>query len=158
MNTCYFKLSLHAIMGGIAALFLAGAFAADTPTHKVVDGISIYLGVLPAEMILGHPDSHTEAEMHGGIPAGEHHYHVTVALFDAATGKRITAAKVKAKVSELALSGTEKELEPMRIAGAISYGNYFRMPGAGIYRIRVQVRQPGVHAIEAEFEYQHGRN
>ena len=158
MSARYFKIVLHIIVGGIAALFLTGAFAADTPSHKVVGGVSIYLGVLPAEMILGHPDSHAEAEMHGGVPPGKHHYHVTVALFDAATGKRITAAKVKATVSELALSGTEKELEPMRIAGAISYGNYFRMPGAGIYRVRVQVRQPGVHAIEAEFEYQHGRN
>lgn len=156
MITCHLKPALHAIIGGIAALFLAGAFAADTPTHKVVDGVSIYLGVLPAEMILGHPDYHAEAGMHGGVPSGEHHYHVTVALFDAASGKRITTAKVKAKVSELALSGTEKELEPMRIGDAISYGNYFRMPGAGIYRIRVQVLPPGVHAIEAEFEYQHG--
>ena len=158
MNTSYFKPGLHAIVGGIAALFLAGAFAADTPSHKVVDGVSIYLGVLPAEMILGHPESHAEVEMHGGIPTGEHHYHVTVALFDAASGKRITAAKVKAKVSQLALSGTEKELEPMHLAGTISYGNYFRMPDAGIYRIRVQVRQPGVQPIEAEFEYQHGHN
>lgn len=145
-------------MGGIMALFLSGAFAADVTTHKVVNGVAIYLGVLPSEMVLGHPKSHTEAEMHGGIPAGEHRYHVTVALFDAVTGKRITGAQLKARVSEFGLSGIEKKLEPMTIAGAISYGNYFRMSGTGIYRIQVRIRRPGVaQAIEAEFEYQHAR-
>lgn len=158
MNTRYFKIALHLVLGGIAALFLTGAFAADSATHKVVNGVDIYLGVLPAEMILGHPHTHTEPGMHGGVPAGEHRYHVMVALFDAATGKRITGAQVKATVSELALSGTEKTLEPMLIADTISYGNYFIMSRTGIYRIRVQVRRSGVaQAIEAEFEYKHGR-
>lgn len=158
MNTPYFKTSLHVVMSGIMALFLTGAFAADVPTHKVVNGVAIYLGVLPSEMIMGHPHSHTDAGMHGGVPVGEHYYHVMVALFDATTGKRITGAQVKARVSELALSGTEKKLEPMLIADTISYGNYFRMSGTGIYRIQVQISHSGVaQAIEAEFEYQHAR-
>jgi len=80
----------------------------DNSRHQVAEGVDIYLGVIPAEMILGHPKLHTEAEMHGGVPVGEHRYHVTVALFDAATGKRITGAQVKASVSELGLSGIEK--------------------------------------------------
>lgn len=158
MNTHYFKISLHAIMSAIAALFLTGAFAADVPTHKVVDGVAIYLGVLPSEMVLGHSHSQAEAGMHGGVPAGKRQYHVLVALFDTASGQRITNARVKARVSELALSGAEKNLEPMHIADSITYGNYFRMPGSGIYRIRVQVRQPGGRDIEAEFEFQQGRN
>lgn len=158
MKAHYFKIFLHLVIGSIAALFLTGAFAADVPTHKVVGGVAIYLGVLPSEMVLGHPKPHTEAGMHGGVPPGEHRYHVVVALFDAATGKRITGAQVKARVSEFALSGTEKTLEPMLIADTITYGNYFRMPGTGIYRIQVQVRRSGVaDVIEAEFEYQHGR-
>lgn len=159
MNTRYFKTLLHAIMSVIAGMFLTGAFAADVPTHKVVDGVAIYLGVLPSEMVLGHPRSHTEAGMHGGVPAGKHQYHVLVAIFDAANGKRIANAQVKARVSELALSGAEKKLEPMHIADSITYGNYFRMPNTGIYRIQVQIRRSGVaQAIEAEFEYQHAPN
>ncbi len=158
MNTRYSKIALHLFIGSIAALFLTGAFAADVATHKVVNGVDIYLGVLPSEMILDHPQSHAEPGMHGGVPAGEHRFHVMVALFDAATGKRITGAQVKATVSELALSGTEKKLEPMLIADTISYGNYFIMSGNGIYRIQVQVRRSGVaQAIETEFEYRHGR-
>lgn len=159
MNTRHFKISLHAIMSVIAALFLTGAYATDVPTHKVVNGMAIYLGVLPSEMVLGHPHSHTEAGMHGGVPAGKHQYHVLVAFFDAASGKRIANAQVKARVSELALSGTEKKLEPMHIADSVTYGNYFRMSSAGIYRIQVQIRRSGVaQAIEVDFEYRHARN
>ncbi len=159
MNTRHFKMPLLFLIGGIMALFLTGAFAADSAMHKVENGVGIYLGVFPSEMILGHPKPHAEAEMHGGVPSGEHRYHVTVALFDAATGRRITDAQVKARVSEFGLSGTEKKLEPMTIDGTISYGNYFTMSGTGIYRIRLQIRRPGTaQVIEAEFEYQHARS
>jgi hypothetical protein len=127
MNTRYFKISLHTVMGGIAALFLTGAFAADVPTHKVVDGVAIYLGVLPSEMVLGHPHSHTEAGMHGGVPVGEHRYHVLVALFDAASGKRITDAQVKARYLSSPVR-RQRKLEPMHIADTITYGNYSGCP------------------------------
>lgn len=154
----HFKLSLHLVLGFIVAVFLSSAFAADVATHKIVNGVTIYLGVLPSEMILGHPQSHTEADMHGGVPSGEHRYHVMVALFEAATGKRITGAQVKASVSEVGLPGTEKKLEPMPINGTISYGNYFNMSGSGVYRIHVQVRSRDAEPnIEADFEYQHAR-
>ena len=126
----------------------------DSGQHKIVNGVAIYLGVMPSEMILGH----AEAEMHGGVPAGDHQYHVLVSLFDNATGKRITNAQVKANVYEIGLSGVQKKLEPMLTAGTISYGNYFNMAGANPYRILVQIRLPGsTGAIEAEFEYRHAR-
>ena len=35
MNTRYFKIPLHIIMVGIAALFLSSAFAADSSLHKM---------------------------------------------------------------------------------------------------------------------------
>jgi hypothetical protein len=45
-------------------------------------------------------------------------------------------------------------LDPMKIAGTVTYGNYFKMPSAGPYRIAVEVRRPGAaHMIEARFEY-----
>lgn len=157
-ETTYFASVLFGLLVAISGALPMTSYAADNSRHQVVDGVDIYLGIFPAEMILGHSEPHTEAEMHGGVPAGEHRYHVTVALFDAVTGKRITGAQLKARVSEFGLSGIEKKLEPMTIAGAISYGNYFRMSGTGIYRIQVRIRRPGVaQAIEAEFEYQHAR-
>jgi len=159
MPTPHLKTFLRAALAGIAALLLTAAFAADSSRHKVVHGVAIYLGVFPAEMILGHPRPHTEAEMHGGVPAGQHRYHVVVALFDNATGKRITGARVKANVSEIGLSGVQKKLEPMLVAGTVSYGNYFNMPATNNpYRINVQIELPGVvDVIEAQFDYQHAR-
>ena len=155
----HLKTFLRAALASIMALLLASAFAADSSQHKVVHGVAIYLGVLPAEMILWHPRSRTEAEMHGGVPAGRNQQHIVVALFDNATGKRITAARVKANVSEIGLSGVQKKLEPMLIAGTVSYGNYFDMPAASNpYRINVRIELPGVaEAIEAQFDYRHAR-
>ena len=158
MRTTYFASVLFGLLAAIMGVLPMTACAADNSRHQMVDGVDIYLGIFPAEMILGHPKLRAEAEMHDGVPAGEHRYHVTIALFDAATGKRITGALIKAKVSELGLSGIEKKLEPMLIADAISYGNYFRMSGTGIYHIQVQIRLPGVaQAIDAVFEYSHAR-
>lgn len=158
MKTTYFASVLFGLLTGILGVLPMTSYAADTSRHQVVNGVAIYLGIFPAELIQGHPRQHPEGEMHGGVPAAVHRYHVTVALFDAVTGKRITDAQVKARVSEPGLVGPEKKLTPMVIAGTISYGNYFKMPGAGIYRIQVQIRRPGVaQVIEAEFEYQHAR-
>jgi len=159
MTNPHLKTFLRAALAGIAALMLSAAFAADSNLHKVVHGVSIYLGVFPAELVLGHPGPHAEAEMHGGVPAGQHRYHVVVALFDNATGKRITGARVKANVSEIGLSGVQKKLEPMLISSTVSYGNYFAMPStSNPYRIQVRIELPGVaDPIEAQFDYQHAR-
>jgi hypothetical protein len=150
---------LHSLLAASLFLFAAAAAAADSNLHKVVNGVSIYLGVFPAEMILGQPRPRAEAQMHGGVPAGEHRYHVTVALFDNAAGKRITGAQVKASVPEIGLSGVQKKLEHMLIAGAVSYGNYFAMAAtSNPYRIQVRIELPGVaDVIEAQFDYQHAR-
>lgn len=155
----HLKTLLRVAVLSIATLLASAAFAADTATHKVVNGVAIYLGVLPAEMILGHPKPHTEAQMHGGVPPGKHQYHVLVSLFDAASGKRIGGAKVSVRVYEINLAGTQKKLEPMLVAGTITYGNYFNIPAANNpYRIRVLIELPGVaDVIETEFEYQHAQ-
>lgn len=159
MKTSRLKTLLRIAVLSIATLLAGAAFAADAATYKVVRGVAIYLGVIRAEMILGHPKPHTEAEMHGGVPAGEHQYHVLVSLFDAASGKRIGGAKVSARVYEINRAGTQKKLDPMLIAGTVTYGNYFNMPAtSNPYRIRVRIELPGVvDAIETEFEYQHAR-
>lgn len=158
MKASQFITLLRVAAISIATLLGTSAFATDTATHKVVHGVAIYLGVLPAEMILGHPKPHPEAEMHGGVPAGQHQQHVVVALFDNATGKRLSGAKVSAWVHEINLAGTRKKLEPMLIAGTISYGNYFNMATSNPYRVNVRIELPGVaDAIEAQFDYQHAR-
>lgn len=127
--------------------------------RQLADGIMVYLGVVPVEVVLEHVPQHLpphpEAQMHGGPPEQPQRYHVMVALFDAASGARISNATVTARVSELALAVTEKRLELMTIAGFATYGNYFPMPNAGPYRIEVRIRRPGVGGeVRTTFDYE----
>lgn len=129
----------------------------DSATSRVVGGVAIYFGVMPAEMVQGHPQGHPEATMHGGARAASgHRDHVVVALFDDSTGKRIEIAEVDADVMELGRSGQWKKLEPMRIAGTITYGNYFDFPSRDAYHIILKIRIPGrADVIETRFGHQH---
>ncbi len=140
------------LAAGVAAA--AGVTPADQP--QTVDGMAIYLGVLPAAMISGHPPQHPEAVMHGGIPRGKHRFHVLVALFDAASGARIAGAQIEAQVAEIGFAGTRRRLEPMVIAGTESYGGYFRLDGDNPFRVTLEIRRPGDQRVtHAEFEYRH---
>ena len=145
----------------LAALLAATAgtvWASDTAQHRVVQGVEIYFGMLPSEIFHGHPKEHPEGTMHGGVPVTANSYHLLVALFDPATGKRIGDAEVTAWVSESDKPGSPKKLEPMLMLGAASYGNYFNMPSPGPYQIHVQIRRPGISGvIEAEFDYLRAR-
>jgi hypothetical protein len=130
-----------------------GAFAAESMQN--VRGLSIYLGVMPAEIVQGHAREHDESKMHRGVPSDRRRQrHVVVAVFDQASGVRIEDAVVTAKVAELGLAPVEKRLEPMPIAGAMSYGNFFAMSAPGTYRIDVRVSQPATSTTaEARFTY-----
>lgn len=131
--------------------------AADTASDmKAAGNVRIYMGLLPSEMVRGHPNDHPEGAMHGGAPRTGGEYHVMIAVFDAKTGSRIENADISARVSEIGLAGEEKKLEPMQIAGTVTYGNYFPMAGNGPFRIRVTVHIPGqTQEITAEFEHRH---
>jgi hypothetical protein len=98
----------------------APASAGDDENYKVSEGLGVYIGVLPAALIKGHPTTHPEATMHGGVPSGARKYHLVIAVFDAASGDRVENAKVAATVSELGHVAERRfELEPMRIEGSI---------------------------------------
>jgi hypothetical protein len=132
-------------IAGTAAL----AQAADDYT-RTAGGLAVYLGVLPAEIIKGQP------VMHGGTPAGRHEHHIVVAIFDAASGARVSDATVTARVSGLALSGSEKTLEPMNIGDTITYGGFFNLPGLDLYTIRITVRRTGSQQpVVLDFRYDH---
>lgn len=158
MKSGFSTIAWRGMLAVILAMPAMAALADDNRLHKVVDGVAIYIGVLPVEMVKGHSRTHSEGVMHGGVPAGKNRYHLVVALFDEeASGKRISGAGVKARVSEFGLSGQEKKLDPMVIAGSVTYGNYFAMPNPGPYRIHIEIghaRKHSVGKIEAEFEYQ----
>lgn len=146
----------RAILMAVAA---ASFLAIPASVTQAVDGnvltsggLTVYLGVVPAEIVKGHPT------MHGGAPKGRHEYHVVAAIFDAASASRISDAGVTAKVSGLGLSSSEKTLEPMSIANTVTYGGFFYLPGADLYTIRVSVRRAGSQQpVVLDFKYDHRR-
>lgn len=121
MNERAMKQSLQRLLrsGLLAAVlgFAAGCAGATEPSYRqVVDGVAVYLGVVPAQLVRRHPPEHPEGQMHGGVPAGENH--ILVALFEDRTGRRITRAEVAATITGPGNFKAEKKLEPMLIAPA----------------------------------------
>jgi hypothetical protein len=158
MNLNLPRYSLFGVCALLLALLPLSPRAAEDGQHKVVDGLSIYVGVLPAEMLLGHPKGHHEREMHGGVPAGINRYHVVVALFDAVSGKRVTDAQVKIGGASIGMAASRKKAEPMLINNVTTYGAYVTLPGPGPYKIQVEIRQPGSgKVVEVEFDYPFAR-
>ena len=118
------------------------AVAAEVPAFKTADGLTVYIGVMPAAIVKGHPPGHTEQTMHGGVPKGANEYHVVAALFDSTTSARVSDATVTAQISGLGLSGVKKKLDSMEIANTTSYGGFFDLPGRDIYTITLTILRP----------------
>jgi hypothetical protein len=159
------SLKLHGA-GRLATLltFAALMAVAASPSHgmdhnyRTSGDIGVYLGVVSAQIVRGHPASHPEQTMHGGVPGGRHQYHVLVAIFEQPSGARVTDAEVMAKVSGEGHVGVrELKLEPMTIADATTYGNYVALPGSDRYTIEVHVRRPGKGENSVTFSYRHGQ-
>jgi hypothetical protein len=148
------KLCLVLLVGGAVSSVMADATADDN--YKIKGGLAVYLGVLPAAMIQGHPRGHPEEAMHGGVPSGRHAYHVMAAVFDAASGERVEDAVVEARVAEPGLARVTRRLDPMLIADTVTYGNYFQLSGDGPYRIDLSITRPGLATpVSVELTYEH---
>lgn len=146
---------------GSAVMFLGvlvgnPAAAASAGETKSAGGLTVYLGVVPAEIIKGPGPHAAERPMHGSRPRGTHQHHIAVAVYDSATNQRITDATVTAKVSGLGLSGPQTTLEPMKIADTITYGAYFTLT-ADLYTIKVTVQRPNSQPVVLDFKYDHRR-
>lgn len=144
--------SRRVVMAACLALWALASVAAGTGMRQIAGDIVVYFGVLPADMIRGHPPEHPESDMHGGVPPGESH--LMVALFERASSQRIADAEVWATVSGEGMDRMRKPLEPMTIAGARTFGNYFMLLGPGPYRIDVEIRRPGAsQPVRATFRW-----
>ena len=137
----------------VFTVFLVQANDSSTnPNLQVKDGLAIYLGLLPAEMI----DGHVAHSMHGGLPIGQNRYHIAIAVFDDKTGKRIKNAKVQVSVNKKVGigMGSHKLLEDMKLNGKFMYGNYFSLKTAGPYRIDVTINfDNGEKTVNVVFNY-----
>jgi hypothetical protein len=120
-------------------------------TSKTVDGLVVYIGLLPAAFLKGHSPSHPESQMHGGVPSGKREFHFVVAVFDDVTGARITNARITATLSPFGLAGARKALEPMKIGGSTTYGQFFDLPGSEQYSIDLDIQRPGRKPTDVQF-------
>lgn len=142
----------------LSFILVAGAAQADDG-YQAAGGLAVYLGVVPASVVRGHPLGHTEGTMHGGADPGSHEQHLVVAVFDAVTGARIENAQVAASIEGLGHVGRQRvELEPMAIAGTITYGGFIKLPGNDQYRIQVDITVPGRSgSVTLEFASEHSK-
>ena len=125
--------------------------AVSDPTHKLVQGIDIYLGVLPAEVMRGR-HSGADGKMKMDIPTGVGYFHVSVVLRDNSTKAEIKGAQVEARVANL-MTGDTRKLEAASINNTTNYSNFFQMPGKDPYTVTLQIRRPGAPTpIEAKFD------
>ncbi len=139
------------LVWALAALLVSGpATAGHASGHLTAPGIEVYYGIVPAALVRGHERDHS------GKPADPSAWHLVVALYDSATGQRITEADVTARVRQLGGFEQYKTLEPMPVAGAATFGQYFAMPGHDPYLVTLQILRPGADApVEVRFEHRH---
>ena len=144
----------------VLLLTAGGARAAGiNPDQPIrLDGLELFFGMIPAEILRGHPPEHAEQTMHGGVPRGKGVHHLIISVFDARTKTRITNAVITGSVTEAGMATQTRKLEAMSFGGAVSYGNYFAMPNQGPYKIVVNVRGTGDGKTStARFQYWHPR-
>ena len=146
---------LFAIAVAVALALTASAAAAEQLGQSVVaGGVLVYLGVMPSSTLSGDAEHYGDHNMQCPVPGGHDNYHVMVALFDSATGERITDADVHGRVSPIGLVGPRKHFGAVQVAGAVTYCNYFDPPPTDAYDIDMEIRRTGSpDVIEASFRY-----
>ncbi len=103
------------------------------PNQKVVDGMDVFLGVVPKEADL---------------------YHVNITLRDSRTHAVIDNAQVEVKVADPVMGDESKKLARSAEGNVASYGNDFRIVGNQSHTITVHIRHPERRgAIETKFEF-----
>lgn len=143
---------------GLLLAFTTVALAGVTGLERRADGLAIYLGVVPAQLLRGNADSSHLPTMHGGLPAASGTHHLVIAIYDERTQWQVEGADVAARVTPLGLGPTRRKLEPMQIGTSATYGNFFPTPGPGPYTIQVTIRVPGeARTTEVQFNYSHPR-
>jgi hypothetical protein len=60
----------------LSTMAASGAMPADPTFRATKEGMDIYVGLLPAAMVVGHE------KKHGGVPKAKDAWHLVVALFD----------------------------------------------------------------------------
>lgn len=143
-------LLIAGVSAGFSAGFLWGGQGPSQPWR-------IELGVVSADAIdAAYDETSPEATAFGGIPENDNTYLITAIVIDPATGERIDDARVWAtptRVSGAEAETPQKQLEAATIAGNVTYGGYFRLPGDEPYSIDVRVEHPSADPQRARLEF-----
>jgi hypothetical protein len=142
-----------------AGLYGFGAYpvgAAEYVPYRVIDNVALYIGLVPAAIVAGHPPGHPDSAMHGGAPRGRHRSHLVLAAFDVSTGERITQATAFATVTELGGTMQRTRLSSMTIADVVTFGDYVYLPNEGRFQIKIEVTLlDSGEKVEAVFQHLH---
>lgn len=143
--------------GLAAAMMVAVGGALANDRYQTAFGLAVYLGIVPAALVRGHPPNDAEGAMHGGAGSGRHQQHVVVAVFDAETGVRVENARVTARIAGRGDVGRQAiGLEPMTIADTVTYGAFVTLPGNDRYEISVDISVPGrARTVSVKFSSDH---
>jgi hypothetical protein len=151
--------SLCIVAASLALAAPAGASVVDGV--KSVEGLTVYLGVVPAAVTRAHAPQHTESTMHGGVAARRsiHDVHLLVAVFNSANGQRLRNVQVTARIHGTGRNLGTVPLKPMTVNGALTYGGYAKLGGEEDVMILVDIWRPGrtprTSTTTARFEYVH---
>lgn len=141
-------------------LMAAPAAAGVVDGVRTVDGLTVYLGVVPAAVTRGHPPGHTERTMHGGATRPtSHDVHLVVAVFNSASGERLRNVRVTARIHADGRNLGTVRLAPMTVNRALTYGGYASIGLLDDIMISIDIWRPGrtphTSTVTAQFDYVH---
>jgi len=139
----------------ILLVFPNTLYASHPQQRQVIDDIAIYLTIIPAEMLIGHPKNHPESDMHTRTRiTGSNQHHIMVTLFNANNGTRLENASIKLNIIGTKFKGLVKKLELMVIGATWGYGNLINIPLTGSYKIELEIQTAGESKVtKAVFQY-----
>lgn len=124
---------------GVVSLAHANNLSRSVTAH----GLTVHYGVVPASKAGAHGSKARNVSA-----TGPDAYHRTVAIFDAASGRRVTGPTVLASVKGSRSHDTQfhakpvrKRLDVVKVGGAVTYGDDFDMPWSGIDHVDLSVTQ-----------------
>ena len=130
----------------------------QTEQLSTQEGVTAYIGLVPAEIIKGLTMSAAaERGLRGHMPRRPHEYQILAALFNAANGERISDAVVSVELSRPGSQNSRQKLTPTQIEGAATYGGVIDLPAFDLYSLKLTVERPGASPTLFQFKYDHRR-
>ena len=131
-----------------AATLIAAPAAAEH--RKVVDGLAINIGVVPAAQLL-RIDAYERSSHREAAAAATHH--VVVGVADAKSGQPIGDARVTLDLVDPRGGTQSRTLTRGDAGGFPDYSALFRFGWSGAYKLRVKVERAGAAPVASTFTW-----